>query len=96
MLTEDDRFVFVYQNFAFDVLLDGTREDDLFEIFPLIDQISDGVFVGDSDDLLLDDRSGIQLGRYVMARGPDDLDTPFECSVVRFGSEWWMLMMRFG
>lgn len=75
---EYNGFIFVDQHFAFDVLLDGPRQDDLFEIFPFVDQIGDRILVRDANDLLFDDRAGVQFGSDIVAGRPDDLYAAFE------------------
>ena len=83
------------------MLLDGPRQDDLFEIFPFVDQIGDRILVRDANDLLFDDRAGVQFGSDIVAGRPDDLYAAFES---RYGfapinagrNEWWILMIRFG
>ena len=66
------------------MLLDGPRQDDLFEIFPFVDQIGDRILVRDANDLLFDDRAGVQFGSDIVAGRPDDLYAAFESRMIRF------------
>ena len=46
----------------------------------------DGISVVDADDVLVDDRSGIELAGHVMTRRADQLHAALKGLVVRFGS----------
>ena len=66
------------------MFLNGTGEDYLFQVFPFIDKIGNRIFMGNADNILFDNRSGIQFGRYIMAGGANDLNTPFKSGMIRF------------
>jgi len=56
--------------------VDRARQDDSFQIAAFPDQIVDRITMTDPDDVLLNDRTVVQLLRDVVARGADELDAP--------------------
>ena len=59
-LFEDDGFVGVKKDAAFDVPADGSGEDDFFEVPALLYQVFQAVFVRDADHALLDDGAVVE------------------------------------
>ena len=59
------------------MLLDGTRQYNLFQIPSFLDQIAHRIAVGDACHVLFDDGSGIQVGGDIMAGGSDQLHAAF-------------------
>src|SRR3990172_9917413 len=79
---EHDGLVAVHEHAVAEVQVDGAGEHDLLEIAALAHQVVDGVAVADSGDVLLDDRSLVQLRRGVVRRRADDLHAAFVRLVV--------------
>ena len=67
--------------------LDGTREDNLLEVLALEHQGLGRVLVGDADDVLLDDGTGVELCGDVVARGADDLHAALIGLMVGLGAD---------
>jgi hypothetical protein len=57
-----------------DMVLDGTGEDDAFDVAADGGQRLGIHRMVDALDLLLDDRSFVKVGGYIMRRGADQLD----------------------
>ena len=62
---------------------DRAGQDDFLEIPAEADQILHGLAVAHPQDVLFDDRSGVERLGHVMARGPDYLDSSLAGGVVR-------------
>ena len=59
--------VVIRQHLLVDVAEDGAGEDDFFEVFAEADEVFDGLAVGDADDVLLDDRALVEVGRIIIS-----------------------------
>ena len=69
------------------MLFNGAREDNLFEVASFFYKVVDGIFMGDTHDVLLDDGTGIEFGGHVVTCGTNELHTAFVGFVIRFGSD---------
>ena len=70
--TEYDSLVLVGKNLALNVLLYSTRQHNLLEIATFVYQIGYGILVGDAHDVLLNDRTGIELSGHIVACSTDE------------------------
>src|SRR5262245_40225910 len=86
-MLEHHGFVAVDQDPVLQVPAEAARQDDLLDVAALAHEVRDGVVVADPDDVLLDDRAGVQLGGDVVAGGPDELDAAAVGLVVRAGAD---------
>lgn len=68
------------------MLQDSTAEDNLLEILALIDERLWRILVGNADDILLDDRTSIEVFGNIMACRANDLDSPLESLMIWLGS----------
>lgn len=71
---------------ALNMLLHGTRENNLFQVFPLIYKIFYSIFMSDTNHILFNDRSCIQFCCYIMTGSTNDLHTTLKCCMIRFCS----------
>ena len=69
-----------------DVAEDGAGEDDFFEILAEADQVFDGLAMGDTDDVLFDDRAFVEVGGDVVAGGSDDFYAAPVGGMIRTGT----------
>ena len=86
-LTEYDCFILVGEDFAVDVFADGSRKDNLFEVFAFVDEVGWCVLVGDAHDILLDDGTCVELGGHIVAGGSDNLHAALPCLMVGLGAD---------
>src|SRR3954447_26454555 len=74
-VSADDSAVAMSHHTVLAVPLHRASEDRPLDLRAQSGELLDGVGVGDADDVLFDDRAGIELGRHVMRRGTDELHT---------------------
>ena len=68
------------------VVADRARQDPSLDVAADGDEPLRRLGVGDADDVLLDDRALVEVGRHVVRRGPDELDTAVVRLVVGLGA----------
>ena len=68
------------------MLGDGAREDDFLEVFAFEGEALGGVLMADARYILVDDGTGIKLGRDIVAGGTDNLHAALPGLVVGFGA----------
>jgi len=56
----------------------STAEDYLLEVPALGDKTLGGILMGDTDNILFDDRTRIKIGSHIVAGGTDNLHSPLE------------------
>src|SRR5437868_2717713 len=71
-LVEYHGLVTVDQDPAFEVPVDGLGEDSFLQVAALANQVLDTVAVRHAGDVLVDDRTFIQIARRVVRRGADE------------------------
>ena len=71
----------------FQVPSDGARKNDFFEVAAFLHEVLEGIAVGDSDNVLLDDGAVVQDFRHVMGGRAEQLDAALERLVVRLGAD---------
>ncbi len=71
----------------FQVPSDGARKNDFFEIAAFLHEVLEGIAVGDSDNVLLDNGAVVQDFRNVMSGCADQLDAALERLVVRLRAD---------
>src|SRR5438046_6476117 len=84
---EDDGLISVEKNAVVNVPAHGSREHDLLQVASLLQQVVDRVSVRDAYHILLDDGTVVQNFGNVVAGCPDQLNSPRECLMVRFGAD---------
>jgi len=83
---KDDGAIVVDEDRSSQVTKDGACQHHLFKVLPFPNHVGQGVSVTHMDDVLLNDRSLVQIAGYVMAGGPDDF-YPTKCrSPIRVGT----------
>ncbi len=65
---------------------DSARQDDLFEIATLLDEVLNGIAMGNAHDILLDDGTVVEFFGDVVAGRADQLHAPLERLVVGLGA----------
>ena len=65
---------------------DGAGQNHLFQIPTLAHQILDRIGVADPDDVLGNDRPGVEIRSHIVAGGADDFDPPLKGGVIGFGA----------
>lgn len=78
LLVEDDGFAVVDEDAVVEVPADRPRKHHLFQVAALLKQILQPVAVGNSYDVLFDDRSLVQIRGDVMTGGADQLYSALE------------------
>src|SRR5207253_6750868 len=73
MLVKDHGLVPVEQDAVLDVPADSAGEDHLFQVAAFLQQVVEGIAVGDAHDILLNDGTVIEDFGDVMAGGADEL-----------------------
>src|SRR5450755_3308659 len=86
-LLKDHGFIPIKQDAVFHAPADGPRQDDLFDVAALLDEVVDGVAVVDADDILVDDGAIVEYLSNVMSRGSDQLDAALKRLVVGLGTD---------
>ena len=71
---EDDRSVAIHEDAALRVEADGLGEDAALHILAECHHVGRGVSVGDTGDVLLDDRALVEVGGHVVGGRADQLD----------------------
>src|SRR5882762_1015375 len=82
-LIENGCFFSVREDAKSEVQVHRAGQDDSFQIAAFADQIIDRITMTDPNDVLLNDRTVVQLLRDVVARSPNELDAPVVRLVVR-------------
>src|SRR5690606_6142992 len=82
LLWENDRLLVVQQNAAIQMVADSAGKHTPFDIAALADEAVRRIEVGDPLDILLDDRTFIQIAGYVVGRRADQLHATVECLMV--------------
>ena len=70
-LVENDSLVSIEQNAIFDMPAHGAGEYNFLQIAALLQQVIQGVAVGDANYVLLDDRAVVENIGYVVAGGAE-------------------------
>ena len=73
-LVEDDGAVFVGQQTMVKVSVDGTGEDDFFQVAAEADEVVHALSVGNADDVLFDNGAFVEFFGDVVGGGADDFD----------------------
>src|SRR4029077_12710169 len=84
--SENDSFIAVHEDSAFDMQADGAGEDNFFQIATLANEILDLIAVGDADNVLLNDGAVVEHFGDVVAGGADQLYTAFERLMIGAGA----------
>ncbi len=63
------------------------RENNLFQVTAFLNQIFDGIAVGDADDILFDDGAVVENLGDIVTGGADQLDAAGECLVIGPGPD---------
>src|SRR5437899_4795429 len=84
--SEHDRLLAVQQNAVFDMPAHGPREHHLFQVTPFADEVVDGVAMGYSDHVLLDDGAIVEDFGDIVAGSANQLHAALECLMVRPGA----------
>jgi Amt family ammonium transporter len=85
-LAEDDGLVAMHQHPVFQVVAQAAGEHGLLDVLAVAHHVFRRVGVVDADDVLLDDRAGVEFAGDVVAGGADQLDAARVGLVVRLGA----------
>ena len=83
MSIENNRLLPVDKNAVFCVRIERPAENHALQITPFSHQVADRILVGDSDDVLRDNRTLIQIGRYIVAGRTNNFYSAVVCLLVR-------------
>jgi hypothetical protein len=86
-LNEHDSLVLVYQDAIFQMPTHCTREHYLLKVTAFVQHILNSIAMGDAHYVLLDDRSFIQAGGYIMAGGSDQLYAACKSLMIGFRTD---------
>jgi hypothetical protein len=82
---EHHRLGSIDENTLFGVPADSTCEHTRFDILTRLDKLESRAIVTNPLDILLDDRSFVEIVSHIMRRRADDLDPAFMRLVIWFG-----------
>ena len=87
---EDHRFVTIHEDPPLRPPLDSCSQDLAFDIAALVDKLFSCHAMVDAGDSLFDDGTFVEVCRYKVSRGSNDLDAPVKGLVIRLGTlEGW-------
>ena len=84
--TKYNRLVLIYQHLPFNMLLHGTRKNNLLQILSLANQVLHRVLMCDAYNILLDDGASVQLRSHIMTGCTYNLHTTFKSRMIRLGT----------